>query len=340
MSPPSEAGNADCDVPGEPRAMRMLLGRRLRRLREELNLTAEQAGSAIHVSASKISRIEGGKVRCRQDDLDALLTLYQVDVEERSEYEVLADRGSQSGWWTNERDWLPKGFDTVLALEPESSVIKCYETRFVPELLQTEEYARAVIEAPFRGVDGDLNCSQATIDRRVALQMRRQRFLSENDPPRLWVVVEEAALRQPIGGEEVWRRQLGHLLNLITDKGTRHIRIQVIRNAACGPAMIPYGFSYLRLNGLGLGDAVCWPTLNTTTVIYNKSELAVYRSAFDRVALKADRVEDAAAFVKALRDGQQLPEPVLAHEKYRHRPTSRDENLRFGGRCVEVDGQA
>ena len=130
---------------GGPTVLRIVLGSQLRRLREQRSITCEEAGEAIRASHSKISRMELGRVRFRQRDVADLLTLYGVDDEaEREAMLALADRANAPGWWHSYSDILPSWFEVYIGLEEAASRIRTYEVQFVPGLLQTEDYARAV----------------------------------------------------------------------------------------------------------------------------------------------------------------------------------------------------
>lgn len=186
---------------------RILLGSQLRRLREAKGISREEAGYEIRASESKISRMELGRVSFKERDVADLLTMYGVgDETERAALLGLAAEANAQGWWHNYNDILPSWFQVYVGLEEAASVIRTYEVQFVPGLLQTPEYARAVVIA------GQPSASAAEVDRRVGLRMQRQSILYRDKPPRLWVVLDEAALRRPIGGREVMRDQVRHLI--------------------------------------------------------------------------------------------------------------------------------
>jgi len=197
----------DGDPAGGPTALRMMLGAHLRQLREACGMSREDAGWQIRSSESKISRIELGRVSFKERDIADLLTAYGVnEQDERDRLLTLARNANTTGWWHRYGDVLPNWFQFYLGLEAAATVIRSYEVQFVPGLLQTADYARAVILLGHRHAPAD------EIDRRVSLRMDRQRILTRRDPPQLWVVMDEAVLRRPVGGRDVMRRQLEALI--------------------------------------------------------------------------------------------------------------------------------
>ncbi|HEX2773278.1 MAG TPA: helix-turn-helix transcriptional regulator, partial [Micromonosporaceae bacterium] len=185
----------------------MLLGLQLRRLRESTGITRETAGWEIRASESKISRMELGRVGFKERDVSDLLSLYGVDdPAERESLLALARDANNPGWWHRFSDVLPSWFQSYLGLEAAASVIRTYEVQFVPGLLQTREYARAVI------LLGHGQADSSEIDRRIDVRLSRQAVLHRPDSPRLWAVVDEAVLRRPIGGAAVMRAQLTALI--------------------------------------------------------------------------------------------------------------------------------
>src|SRR5256885_2430483 len=192
-----------------PTARRMVLGSQLRRLREAKGISREDAGYAIRGSGSKISRVELGRVSFKERDVADLLTLYGIsDERERDLFLALVRESNQPGWWQRYNDLMPHWFQDFIGLEESASRIQTYETSFIPGLMQTEAYARAVM------VRGRPDAPPEEIDRRVNLRMQRQRLLQSPQAPRLWAVIEEACIHRQIGGRKVLRAQLEHLMEL------------------------------------------------------------------------------------------------------------------------------
>src|ERR1700741_4567195 len=201
----------------------MLLGAQLRRLRETAGVTRDEAGYTIRASGSKISRMELGRVSFKERDVEDLLDLYGVDDEEAQALIALAKQANNPGWWHKYGDVLPDWFQVYVGLEEAASLIRLYEVQFVPGLLQTAEYARAVVRL------GRPSASPEEVERRVNLRMARQEVLTKPGGPRLWAVVDEAALRRPIGGGEVMRAQFERLIEAA---GENNITLQVVPFAA------------------------------------------------------------------------------------------------------------
>jgi transcriptional regulator with XRE-family HTH domain len=263
-----------------PTVLRMLLGTQLRKLREARGISREKAGYEIRSSESKISRMELGRVGFKERDVVDLLTLYEVtDVNEREALLDLAHQANNPGWWHRYGDLLPAWFQPYLGLEPATELIRTYEVQFVPGLLQTKEYARAVI------LLGHGNASDDEIERRVAVRMKRQELLTRADPPRLWAVVDEAALRRPIGGAAVMRGQLEALIEA-TDKP--NIRLQVIPFNVGGHAAAGGAFTIMRFRDRELPDVVYVEQLTSALYLDKREDADEYAAAMERLVIEAE----------------------------------------------------
>ncbi|MEW2144679.1 helix-turn-helix transcriptional regulator [Micromonospora vinacea] len=277
-----------------PTVLRMLLGAQLRRLRESSGVTREGAGWEIRSSESKISRMELGRVGFKERDVADLLTLYGVTEEhERDALLKLARDANSPGWWHRYGDVLPSWFQSYLGLEAAAALIRSYEVQFVPGLLQTREYARAVV------LLGHGTAGPGEIDRRVALRMQRQQLLQRSNPPQLWAVVDEAALRRPIGGAEVMR---GQLTALIEATKSPHIRLQVIPFAAGGHAAAGGAFTILRFGDQELPDIVYIEQLTSAIYLDKRDDLDYYAVAMERLCVEAEPPERTAEILGRLLD--------------------------------------
>ncbi|WP_166459169.1 helix-turn-helix domain-containing protein [Verrucosispora sioxanthis] len=266
-----------------PTVLRMLLGAQLRRLRESRGVSRESAGWEIRSSESKISRMELGRVGFKERDVADLLTLYGVTAEqERAALLKLARDANNPGWWHRYGDVLPSWFQSYLGLEAAAALIRSYEVQFVPGLLQTREYARAVV------LLGHSTAGPEEIDRRVDLRMRRQELLARPRPPRLWAVVDEAALRRPIGGPQVMRGQLEALLAATR---TPNVRLQVIPFAAGGHAAAGGAFTILRFGDQDLPDIVYIEQLTSAIYLDKREDLDFYAVAMERLCVEAEPPE-------------------------------------------------
>lgn len=263
-----------------PTVRRMLVGAQLRRLRESKGISREDAGWAIRGSESKISRIELGRVSFKIRDVADLLTLYGVvDEAPRTLLLNMAREANQPGWWHAYGDLLPSWLQSYLDLEAAASLIRTYEIQFVPGLLQTEAYARAVITLGHSGAKPD------EIDRRVSVRMARKQLLTRADAPQLWVVLDEAVLRRPIGGRDVMRAQIEALVQANT---MPNVRLQILPFRFGGHAATGGAFSILRFAEQELPDVVYVEFLTNAYYIERQEEVDQYSLAAGRLFVEAE----------------------------------------------------
>jgi Domain of unknown function (DUF5753)/Helix-turn-helix domain len=263
-----------------PTALRILLGAHLRRLREAQGVSREDAGWEIRASESKISRMELGRVGFKERDVADLLSLYGVDDhDERDRLLTLAQQANSPGWWHRYGDVLPSWFQSYLGLEASAALIRTYEVQFVPGLLQTEGYARAVV------LLGHGRARPEEIDRRVALRMQRQAILDRGAPAQLWAVVDEAALRRPIGGPEVMRAQLEALLEA---SGRPNVRLQIVPFNAGGHSAAGGAFTILRFPDQELPDVVYIEQLTSALYLDKRDDVEHYLAAMESLCVEAD----------------------------------------------------
>jgi transcriptional regulator with XRE-family HTH domain len=274
-----------------PTVLRIGLGAQLRELRERRGMTREAAGDAIRASPAKISRIELGRVGFKERDVADLLTLYGiVDPDERTQFLALAQRANAPGWWHNYADLLPSWFETFLGLEQASSVIRTYECQFVPGLLQTPDYARAVTRL---GYD-----DAAEVERRVALRMRRQAVLDAAGAPTLWAVIDESALRRPLAGPDLCRAQLTHL---IAQTERPNVRIQIAPFAGGGHPAAGGGFTILRFAAPDLPDIVYLEQLTSALYLDKRADVDHYAVVMDRLCAQIDPPGRTASILAGIR---------------------------------------
>jgi transcriptional regulator with XRE-family HTH domain len=190
---------------GAPTIRRRRLGSELRRLREAQAMKLEEVAERLGLAASTLSRIETGKAPTRIAYLRSMLDYYGVDDPgQRQILLELAREGHRKAWWAAWEDVLPAGFDIYVGLEAEAASVHVYEAQVMHGLLQTEEYARAVMTVRRR-------YTPAEIDRLVALRMQRQEVLLREDPMTLWIILDEAVIRRRMGPPDLMYRQLTHL---------------------------------------------------------------------------------------------------------------------------------
>jgi transcriptional regulator with XRE-family HTH domain len=202
-----------------PTMLRRQLGAELRRIRDRAQRTVASVAEQIGWSESKLSRIETASTGVRNADLDRLLDAYGVDDAERARLRALAAQSRQRAWWEAYGDALPDAYETFIGFEAEATSIRTYEAQVVPGLLQTAEYASAVMHA---FVPSD---RPEVIEQRVAVRMARQAVLTRQPPPQLWAILDEDVLRRPVGGPDVLRRQL---LRLIEASERSMVTIQIL----------------------------------------------------------------------------------------------------------------
>jgi transcriptional regulator with XRE-family HTH domain len=274
-----------------PTALRIGLGSELRRRRERAGISREVAGEALRASPAKISRLELGRVGFKERDVLDLLTLYGVtDETERSQFLALARRANAPGWWHRYSDLLPGWFETYLGLEQASTMIRTYELQFVPGLLQTREYARAVTLLGHEDLED--------VERRVELRLRRQEVLTAPGAPTLWAVIDEAALRRSLNGPELLRAQLDHLLAM---NELPNVSVQIAPLSFGGHAAAGGPFSILRFAEPDLPDIVYLEQLTSALYLDKRSDVEHYALVMDRLCAHIEPPDRTAAIIDAIR---------------------------------------
>jgi transcriptional regulator with XRE-family HTH domain len=277
---------------GGPTVLRMMLGNQLRQFREAAGVTTDAAGYEIRASRSKISRMENGRVGFKERDVADLLTLYGVtDDQVRGGLLTMARQANAQGWWTKFGDILPDWFDAYLGLEEGAALIRSYEVQFVHGLMQSEGYARAVTQIGRKGVAAD------EIERRVSVRMQRQNLLTKPDPPKMWAVMDEAVLRRPVGGRQVMREQVKHLLEL---SGLPHVTLQVVpfdRGAHAGSGG---AFTILRFAEHDLPDIVYIEQLTSAVYLEKREDVDYYLEVMDQLSSQADTPKSSVDYLAGL----------------------------------------
>ena len=262
-----------------PTVQRLVLGGHLRRLREEASITTEQAAGAIRGSHSKISRMEHGRVGFKDRDIADLLTLYGVTSgEEREVLLKLAREANTPGWWQGYSDILPHWVEPYFGLEAAASIIRIYELQFVPGLLQTQGYARALIQMGNAATEED-------VTRRAEARIARQEILTREDPPRLWAVMDEGALRRSFGGKAVMREQIRHLVDMCEHPA---VTLQILPfQVGAHPAM-GGPFTILRFSEPDLRDVVYIEQLTSALYLDKPAEVDSYLEVMEQLCLQAE----------------------------------------------------
>jgi transcriptional regulator with XRE-family HTH domain len=274
-----------------PTVRRRRLALELRRLREAARLTCEEVAEHLECSTSKVSRIETGRVSVSPRDVRDMLDLYGVSAQEGASLVQLARDSRQKGWWHAYSDTIEPRFATYIGLESAASEIRIYEVTLIPGLLQTEDYARAVIAAGTVGGDHDGK------ERNVELLMARQPPLTSDDPPRLWAVLDEAALRRTVGGAGLMRLQLDHLLDLAR---LPNVAIQVIPFGAGAHPAMGRPFVILAFPERADPDVVYLEDLTSALYVEDVDEVDRYNMFFNHLRATALSFEDSAARIMSV----------------------------------------
>ncbi|MEU9172208.1 helix-turn-helix transcriptional regulator [Streptomyces sp. NPDC048420] len=260
-----------------PTTRRRQLGADLRRLRERKGLTLEEAGARVGISKATLSRYETKEGTVKWPAVDALCREYDASDEERLALVELAKGAKIQGWWRSLADPIPESMNLMLTLEDEVVREDHYACMYIPGLLQTRAYAEAVHRA------SEVQCPEREVQHMVDIRMKRQELLDREEPPHIWCVIDEAALRRQVGGRKVMQEQLRHLLALTQRP---HITVQVLPFSKGAHAAAVGSFAILRGPAPNL-DVVYVDLLSGGLFMENRQELARYRSAFEYLSAQA-----------------------------------------------------
>ena len=265
-----------------PTVGQVVLGRRLQDLRERAGLKREEAAKVLRVAPATVRRMEMAEVGLKIPYLQLLLKSYGVSDEEADAFVTLAEDANKPGWWQRYHDILPGWFSMYVSLEGAASLIRSYEPHFVPGLLQTEDYARGVLRSG--AVGRTLAEDPDVVERHVALRMQRQELITREDAPRLWMVMDETALRRPVGGPDVMRAQIDRLLEATE---LANVTLQIAEFAS-GPHPGTYGpFVLFRFAMSELPDMVYSEYLTGAVYLDARPEVATHLEVMDRMAAHA-----------------------------------------------------
>jgi hypothetical protein len=221
-----------------------------------------------------------------------LLRAYGVPAAEVDDFLALAREANKPGWWYSYRDVLPDWFSAYVSLESEAGVIRLYEPHYVPGLLQTRDYATALMRVGFP------NATKQDVARRVALRMKRQDLLAKPDAPAVWAILDETVLRRPVGGREVMRAQFDRLTEALD---LPKVRIQIMRfgvgahPGAFGP------FHHFRFGFSELPDIVYTESLVGAVYVDRPDVVVSYLEVLDRMSVQAEPVARTRAILGELR---------------------------------------
>jgi hypothetical protein len=236
--------------------------------------------------------METAHVSLKARDVDELLQLYGVPEGERTEILRLVQRAAGPDWWQSYGEVVPDWLQQLIGLERDAHLVRTYETQFVPGLLQTEGYARAVVQSGHKLAPPEEN------DRRVQVRLERQRRMNEPGAPVLWAVVDEGALHRPVGGPAVMREQLRYLLDMLRRPG---VRLQIASYAASAAATPGTAVTYLRFAQGFLPDMVYLEHMTSAVYLDRLDDVDHYRAALDELsALAATPAESRVLLEQAL----------------------------------------
>ncbi|MDB4873267.1 MAG: transcriptional regulator, family [Gemmatimonadales bacterium] len=290
MSPDDAGGEAVPRVES-PTVRRLMLGIRLRKLRTRAGVGADDAARHIARTDSTISRMETGQSSVPARVLERLLELYGATPEECENLTELARQARQRGWWQRYADVLHPGFELYVGMEAEATEVHNYGSEWVPGLLQTEAYARAILNAEPRPP------SDAEIQGRVEARIARQSILTGDEPVQLWAVLNEAVLRRTVGGPGVMREQL---LALVKKSRMRNVKIQILPfSRGAHPAM----FGAFTLLSIDLGEAAvseyAYVENRAGALLMDKvPEVETHRLAFDSLRAEALDSKESIALIE------------------------------------------
>ena len=268
----------------------LVLGKRLRDLRQAAGKSLEDAAAALSVSVLAIRRIELGQVRWKLPYIKVLLEEYGVGGDDARIFLALAAEANQPGWWYRYRDSLPDWFRAFVSLEEEASLIRAYEPHYVPGLMQTEDYARTVLRAGLRDSD--------EIERRVALRMQRQRTLLQPGGTDLWVVIDETVLRRPVAPPEVMQAQVDHLIELTARP---NVTLQLIPFGLCIHEAMYGPFYVFRFPFPELQDIAYIENVYGGGYVDQHDDVATFIEALDKISAQAPPPQRTEAFLTEIR---------------------------------------
>jgi transcriptional regulator with XRE-family HTH domain len=266
------------------------LGMRLREFRTAKNLTVEDVAKELLCSPTKISRAETGARRATLRDVRDLCQIYEVDADTSAELMNLAREARQPSWWTKYDDLKIVPF---IGMEQAASAITCFGMYFVPALLQTEDYARAII----KGIAPKIE--EKVLGQRVEARIKRQELLYQDKPPKYRVILDEAVLHRQVGGPSVMRAELDKMLQLMREE---RAAVQVLPYEIGAYGAIDSNFDYLEFAGTKLPDLVFVESLVTHLYQERPEEIERYREALDYLRDEALNPRDSAKRIEEIRN--------------------------------------
>ncbi len=270
--------------------LRRQLGAELRRARERAKRSVVDVARSVGWSESKLSRIETANSGLRQADLERLLDVYAVAEPERARIIALAGQAQQRAWWEAYGDALPDAYEALIGFETEARSIFTYHAQLVPGLLQTAEYASAVMQTL-------VFSRPELITERLAVRLARQAVLATDRAARFWAILDEAVLRRPVGGADVMRRQL---LRLVEASDRPTITIQVLPFAVGAHRGMEGSFVILEFEeGAADGPLVYCEGMTGGVFRTKPADLRSYWMSFEALRSAALTPEQSVALIKS-----------------------------------------
>ena len=267
------------------------LAAELRTLRTSSGLTRDAVVERTGINVATLYRIEHARVRPQTRTLRTLLDLYGADEQQQADLVALLRDARQRGWLHAYQSELPEQYTTYIGFEGEARSVWNYESLFVPGLLQTEDYARAVIRAVLPWASRD------EVERRVEVRMERQDVLRNDNPLELWVIVDEAALRRQVGGQAVMQAQLSHLVQAAE---LPNVTFQVIPFRDGAHAGMPGSFVFMQFDDATIPEVIYIDSMAGDLFLEAEADVRRYRLVFEHLRAVAASPDDSRSLVAVL----------------------------------------
>lgn len=276
-----------------PTARRRRLAAAMRQMREARQLSCADAGKAVGWSESKISRIETGRVAVRQPDLERLLDLYGVGGEERTALLTLGRQATHRGWWHSYADALPAYFEEYVGLEDGAKSLSTYQNQLVHGLMQTPDYAAAVLRAAQPAATSD------EVERQLAARTTRQALLTAASPLQVWAIFDEAVLRRLVGGPAVMNAQLKRIQDITA---LPNVTLQVLPFDSGAHASMGTSFELLQFPEPGDTAIVYIEDQTSSQYLEAAADIERYTLVFDHLRASALSPQHSAEFIGQVAD--------------------------------------
>jgi transcriptional regulator with XRE-family HTH domain len=269
------------------------LAAQLRQLREAAGLTQEDVAERTGKDRSTLYRLENAQQRPQRSTLIQLMDLYGVEPDKRAELLAVLRQAGELGWVRGHRSHLPEAYSDYISFESEASTISNYESLFIPGLLQTEDYTRAVIRGTLP------HATEEQVENRVAARMERQAVLAKQNPARLWAIMDEAAVRRAVGGPEVMRRQLRRIAEAASQP---NLTAQIIPYAAGAHPGMQGSFILLDFPDPADPSLIYMESLAGDLFLENSTDISRYIENFQHLRAAALRPDETIALLAEVAD--------------------------------------